>query len=91
MLSPTAVKIINLLPESVFISLAKKLADRYIKKYANLSVKGLEKIDGVKKPRIFVCNHLSNSDGLILNKVLKEKSDPYFIPGKEHCNKTKCC
>ena len=86
MLSPTAVKIINLLPESVFISLAKKLADRYIKKYANLSVKGLEKIDGVKKPRIFVCNHLSNSDGLILNKVLKEKSDPYFIAGVKLSN-----
>lgn len=81
MLSPVTVKIINMLPESLFISLAKKIANRYVDKYANLKVNGLEKIDNVKKPRIFVCNHLSNSDGIVLNKILKEKSDPYFIAG----------
>lgn len=81
MLSPVTVKIINMLPEGIFISLAKKISNRYINKYANLNVNGLEKIDNVRKPRIFVCNHLSNSDGIVLNKILKEKSDPYFIAG----------
>ena len=81
MLSPVNVKIINMLPESIFVSIAKKIANGYLKKYANLTVNGLEKIDKVKKPRIFVCNHLSNSDGIVLNKILKEKSDPYFIAG----------
>ena len=39
-----------------------------------------------KKPRIFVCNHLSNSDGLILSKILKEKSDPTFVAGVKLSN-----
>lgn len=86
MLSPVTVKIIGILPESLVIKVGKMLAERYIKKYANITINGLDKIDGVKKPRIFVCNHLSNSDGLVLNKVLKEKSDPYFIAGVKLSN-----
>lgn len=81
MLSPTVVKIIRMLPEGFCIKIGKIVANKYINKYADLTVNGLEKIDNVKKPRIFVCNHLSNSDGLVLNKILKEKSDPYFIAG----------
>lgn len=81
MLSPTAVKIINMLPEGFLIKTAKVISNMYINKYANLTINGIENIDEVKKPRIFVCNHLSNSDGLVLNKILKEKSDPYFIAG----------
>lgn len=86
MLSPTAVKIIKMLPEDFCIKIGKIIANRYINKYANLTVNGLEKIDDVKKPRIFVCNHLSNSDGLVLNKILKEKSNPYFIAGVKLSN-----
>lgn len=81
MLSPTAAKIINMLPESFLVKMARRISNGYINKYANITVRGLENIDNVKKPRIFVCNHLSNSDGLVLNKILKEKSDPYFIAG----------
>ena len=81
MLSPIAIKIIKMLPEEFILKIAKKLAKNYIGKYANITVNGIEKLDKVKKPRIFVCNHLSNSDGLVLSKVLKEKSDPYFIAG----------
>lgn len=81
MLSPTAAKIINMLPEGFLIKIARTISNGYINKYANITVNGLKNIDNVKKPRIFVCNHLSNSDGLVLNKILKEKSDPYFIAG----------
>lgn len=81
MLSPITVKIIKMLPEDFCIKIGKMVANKYIKKYADLTVNGLDKIDDVKKPRIFVCNHLSNSDGLVLSKILKEKSDPYFIAG----------
>lgn len=81
MLSPVVVNIIKLLPEGLVIKVANRIVDGYIKKYANLTVNGIENIDEVKKPRIFVCNHLSNSDGLVLERVLKEKSDPYFIAG----------
>lgn len=81
MLSPIAIKIIQMLPEGLVLKIAKKLASDYIRKYARITVNGIDNIDNVKKPRIFVCNHLSNSDGLVLSKVLKEKSDPYFVAG----------
>ncbi|MGN0143426.1 MAG: lysophospholipid acyltransferase family protein [Clostridium sp.] len=86
MLSPTTAKIINMLPENLLVKAAQMLSDRYIRKYAHMTINGIEKIDNVKKPRIFVCNHLSNSDGLVLNKILKEKSDPYFIAGVKLSN-----
>lgn len=81
MLSPITVAIIKMLPESFVIKIANIIVDNYIKKYANIKINGMEKIDKVNKPRIFVCNHLSNSDGLVLERVLKEKSDPYFVAG----------
>jgi 1-acyl-sn-glycerol-3-phosphate acyltransferase len=81
MLSPTLVKIINALPESLLIKITKVIVNRYLKKYANIRVEGLEKIDKVEGPKIFICNHLSNADGLILDKILKEKYDPTFVAG----------
>jgi len=81
MLSPIAVTIIKRLPEGLVIKIGKKIVANYIKKYANITIDGMNNIDNVKKPRIFVCNHLSNADGLVLSKILKEKSDPYFIAG----------
>lgn len=81
MLSPISIAIIKRLPEGLVIKVAKKIAANYIKKYANIKVNGIEKIDNVKRPRVFVCNHLSNSDGLVLSKILMEKSNPYFVAG----------
>ena len=81
MLSPITIAIIKMLPEGVVIKIGKKIANNYIKKHANITINGINNIDNVKKPRIFVCNHLSNADGLVLSKILKEKSDPYFIAG----------
>ncbi|EKQ58162.1 MULTISPECIES: lysophospholipid acyltransferase family protein [unclassified Clostridium] len=81
MLSPIAINIIKMMPESLVIKIGKIIANNYIRKYANIKINGIDNIDKVKKPRIFVCNHLSNSDGLVLSKILKEKSDPYFVAG----------
>lgn len=81
MLSPIIVKIFGLMPESLVVSCGKKILNRYIKKYANLKIEGYEKIKDIEGPKIFICNHLSNSDGLILNSVLKKDFDPYFIAG----------
>lgn len=81
MLSPIAVTIIKMLPEELIIKIAKKIVNNYIRKYASIKINGIDNIENVRKPRIFVCNHLSNSDGLVLSKILKEKSDPYFIAG----------
>lgn len=81
MLSPTLVKVINALPESVVVKITNFFVNKYFKKYANIKIEGFEKAEKVEKPIIFICNHLSNADGLILNKVLKEKYDPTFVAG----------
>jgi 1-acyl-sn-glycerol-3-phosphate acyltransferase len=81
MLSPTLVKIINALPESLLIKTTKFIVNKFLKKYANIKIEGMENIDKVEGPKIFICNHLSNADGLILDKILKEKYDPTFVAG----------
>ncbi|WP_244833802.1 lysophospholipid acyltransferase family protein [Clostridium sp. BJN0001] len=81
MLSPVAVKLFRILPKGILLKLVKTIVNYYIGKYADIKISGMENIDDVKKSRIFICNHLSNSDGLLLSKILKEKSDPYFIAG----------
>lgn len=81
MLSPITMKIIKILPEKLVIFVAKKITNNYLKKYARLKIEGFEKTNGISEPIIFICNHLSNSDGIILNKLLKEKFDPYFVAG----------
>ena len=81
MLSPISISIIKMLPEGLVIKIGQKIVANYIKRYANITINGMDNINNVKKPRVFVCNHLSNSDGLVLSKILKEKSDPYFIAG----------
>lgn len=81
MLSPIATKVINIMPEKVVIFAVKKIVNNYIKKYANVKIEGFDKIQDTKAPIIFISNHLSNSDGIILDKILKETFDPYFIAG----------
>lgn len=81
MLSPTLVKVINALPESVVVKITKFIVNKYFKKYANIKIEGFENVGNAKGPIIFICNHLSNADGLILDKVLKEKYDPTFVAG----------
>lgn len=81
MLSPITIAIIKRLPEGLVVKVARKIVANYLRKYAKIQVNGIEKIDSVKRPRIFVCNHLSNSDGLVLSKILKQKSNPFFMAG----------
>ncbi|WP_346916740.1 lysophospholipid acyltransferase family protein [Clostridium sp.] len=78
-------KILNKLPESLSGKLARSYVKTSIKKYANMKIEGYEKIKNIKGPIIFICNHLSNADGLILNEVLKD-FDPTFIAGVKLSN-----
>lgn len=74
---------VNLLPEYLLIRFVKFYVNLQIKNHAKLDVKGLENLESdLKRPYLFVCNHLSNSDGLILNKVL-EKENIIFVAGKK--------
>ncbi len=80
MISTTTAKIINILPDRFVTYVSKKVVDKYLKKYANINIEGSENLKGIKTPTIFICNHLSNSDGLVLDKALKE-INPTFVAG----------
>lgn len=80
MISPVLVKIIAHLPKGVLQFLSQKLLYGYVNKYANIKVSGKEKLSDFPNPTLFICNHLSNSDALVLNKVMKEK-DLTFVAG----------
>lgn len=82
MISNLTAKIINILPNKFVTYISKKIIDKYLKKYANINIVGSENLKGIKTPTIFICNHLSNSDGLVLDKVLKE-IDPTFVAGEK--------
>ncbi len=74
---------VNLLPEPLIIRFVSFYVNLQIKNHARLDVKGLENLNSdFKRPYMFVCNHLSNSDGLVLNKVL-EKENIIFVAGKK--------
>ncbi len=80
MISTTAARIINVLPNKLVTFISKKIFDKYLKKYADITIEGSENLKGIKTPTIFICNHLSNSDGLLLAKALKE-INPTFVAG----------
>jgi len=80
MISPGMSRLIGMLPDSLIKFLANKILYGYVKKYAKIKVNGMENLKGVKKPMLFICNHLSNSDALVLNKTFKEQ-DLAFVAG----------
>ncbi|MFL0249704.1 lysophospholipid acyltransferase family protein [Clostridium neuense] len=75
MLSPKLARIIEIFPASFAGYIGKKILNSYLNKYANISVQGIDELKKVQKPIIFICNHLSNSDGLVLNKILNVSDD----------------
>lgn len=80
MISPGMAKLIGFLPKGLVESLSRIIVNRYMKKYADIEVRGIENLVGVKRPIIFICNHLSNSDALVINKALKDE-DLTFVAG----------
>ncbi|AEB75235.1 lysophospholipid acyltransferase family protein [Clostridium botulinum] len=80
MISPSMAKLIGLLPSKWVSFLANRALNGYINKYANINVENYENLNNIPTPVIFISNHLSNSDGLILNKILKN-FDVTFVAG----------
>lgn len=70
----------SILPDGILRKIVKLIVKYILNKYADIEVKGKENLKGLKGPIVFICNHLSNSDGLILNEVLKD-FDPTFVAG----------
>ncbi|MEA4827573.1 MAG: lysophospholipid acyltransferase family protein, partial [Clostridium sp.] len=80
MISPAMTRIIGHLPKGLIRYLSTKILNGYVNKYANINVKNENNLKDIKGPVIFICNHLSNSDALILDRVLKDK-DVTFAAG----------
>jgi 1-acyl-sn-glycerol-3-phosphate acyltransferase len=80
MISKVLLRVIDILPDKAVSFIANKLIDSYINKYANIKTYGMEKIKTIKTPIIFICNHLSNADGIVMNKLLKD-DNVTFVAG----------
>lgn len=73
-------KVLSKAPSFVVRPSIRGVVKVILNKYADIKVHNSENLDKVGSPVIFICNHLSNADGLILNSVLK-KHNPYFVAG----------
>lgn len=73
-------KLIDVMPTKIAKIISKFVVNRYLNKFANLSINGFENIEKLDEPVLFISNHLSNADGLVLAKVLKVV-DPTFVSG----------
>lgn len=71
---------LSILPKKIRVKVLDKLAKYFINKYCDLKIKGMENIPKTGAV-IFISNHLSNSDGLILHSILKEVKEVYFLAG----------
>lgn len=80
MISPKLAKLISCLPDSMVRKISNRILKGYIDKYANIRIEGLENLNNIKKPILFISNHLSNADALIIDNVLKEQ-DITFVAG----------
>lgn len=77
---PIFIKAIGSLPTPILKPIAKKIVNGYIDKYANITIENKEELDKINGPVIIIANHLSNSDALILNRIL-EKLSPDYVAG----------
>lgn len=76
-------KMLNILskaPSFIVKPSVRGLVKVFLNKYANIIVHNPQNLDNIEGPVIFISNHLSNADGLVLNRVLK-KHNPYFVAG----------
>lgn len=80
MISTTMAKIIHILPDKIITYISKKVVNYYLKKYATIRTNGIKSLKLIETPTLFICNHLSNADGLVLDKVLREVN-PTFVAG----------
>ncbi|HYF82057.1 MAG TPA: lysophospholipid acyltransferase family protein [Clostridia bacterium] len=71
--------LINLMPESFIRLLGRAAANYVLSKYVDLEIHGKKTlIERENKPTIFISNHLSNVDGVVLNSLLKNNSAAFM-------------
>lgn len=67
--------LVNLLPDSFIRFLGKTTTGYLLSKYAEIELLGKEILtERENKPTIFIANHLSNFDGVVLNNLLRKNS-----------------
>ncbi len=62
---------LGILPSRIRVNIVRFVTKKLIQYYGNLKVTGLENIP--EEPVIFVCNHLSNADGIIFRDILAHR------------------
>jgi len=72
--------LLKYLPDNIVTLISKRVVKGFLNKYADINIEGMENLENLKEPVIFISNHLSNSDGIVLNKVL-EAQDVTFVAG----------
>lgn len=87
MFTRIASKILTVLPERHAVQISKKIVNGFLNRYATVHINGQGNLSTAATPTIFVCNHLSNSDGLVLSRALKD-IDPTFVAGVKLSNNT---
>lgn len=71
--------LLNLMPDSLIRLLGKAVTGYLLSKYAEVEIQGKEILsERVNKPTIFISNHLSNFDGVVLNSLLKKNSAAFM-------------
>lgn len=83
-------KLIHWLPASWSTSISKVIIQRCLQQYACIHVQGGHHLPDLQTPVIFICNHLSNSDALVLDRVLKP-INPTFVAGEKLSNNAVTC
>ena len=67
--------VLNLFPNSIISLLGKTITSYILSRYADIEIQGKEILTERKnKPTIFISNHLSNIDGVVLNRILQNNS-----------------
>jgi 1-acyl-sn-glycerol-3-phosphate acyltransferase len=79
-LSPKLSRILECCPEGVIKIFGKWFLNHLINKYAKVHLTGAENLKNKDGAVIFICNHLSNSDSLVLCRALKQW-EPTFVAG----------
>lgn len=73
--------LLALLPQGLQLKIANAYIDRELKRKVKLTVRGQHHLDNLQSPCLFVANHLSNLDGMVLMRFLKKQFDPHFVAG----------
>jgi len=73
------IPLLNMMPDGLIRFTGRVVANHFLRKYVELDILGKEVlIDREKKPTIYIANHLSNIDGIILNSLLKNNSAAFM-------------